>query len=754
MKRAYFDTEGDGLLKAKGGIAPISMMHCLGAIDMDTNEEHYYGPKVPADWDWMGLEPEPITKALVENPSGTTEDGHRAIMECDLAIAHNGLGFDFFAMEKVYPWFKRPAKAWDSMVLAKIVWPYDTLMGPDLARARAGKMPMKLVKRHSLEAWGHRLGEHKGEYLGDPRIADPKERYDRRWEAWNPWMAAYMMQDNRPGLKLWNMALDRIGWTEGSKAPIKWPELVLEVEMEVTSILTRQELDGVTFDIDKAQALAAHLENEHARLSRELEATFGSWWQASDVVTPSIARNVKRLDLPNVTMRRFSEKTGKELAPYVGPPLERYSPDAPYTPIEWMTFKASSRDHLGMRLQDVFGWKPKKFGKDVWRKGELVRGKPTVDESTLEEIPEAVLPAHIRTLILDFFVVAKTLGTLAKGSKAWIRLGEDGTMHGRMDPSGAITGRGTHSDPNLSGTPSVKMEKVVIDGVKKEIPLKGLKGRYGWECRELFRADHVGLTEQTGVDASSLELIDLGHYLMPKDGGLFSSRVCDPTRDPHQEHADLMDVRRADAKTVIYLKVYGGSAYKLSLDPNIVVEVGDVPELLSYRGLPMILRNLAKRFDQDFVDKLDDMQKARIARARIIIVKLEGMIEGLKELNDEVTAAAEARGWLKGLDGRKVIVRSPHAALNTLLQSAGAQTCKLWSVLIHRELNRRGLEWGRDYRQVLWLHDEYQFVHRPGLGPVIAEVAKWAIKEAGVILKLRGEYRGDAKHGYNWAQTH
>jgi hypothetical protein len=51
-----------------------------------------------------------------------------------------------------------------------------------------------------------------------------------------------------------------------------------------------------------------------------------------------------------------------------------------------MSGNCGSRDHLGMRLQAVYGWKPKKFGKD---------GKPSVDESTLEEVVEDE-PAHGR----------------------------------------------------------------------------------------------------------------------------------------------------------------------------------------------------------------------------------------------------------------------------------------------------------------------------------------------------------------------
>lgn len=738
-----FDIETNGLLKASGNIKAMDTTHCIAITDMDTDEEFYYGPAVdPSHPQWT---------PLLGSPSGTVEDGVKHLSTATLAIAHNGVDFDYRALEKFYPGtFKRPPLAWDTFVAAKLIWPYDVLAGPDFQRAKAGQMPMSMVKRHSLKAWGYRLNENKDDYDGDRTKFPPgvsaeidKERFDRRWEEWNPWMAKYMLQDNRPMIKLWKLIERRAGWVDPKPDSFVWPVWVFQYEHEAADIIARQEGYGVRFDVDKAQELTRILKNSKAQIHKELEDTFGSWWQPGKETTPKIERNVKRNDLPDITSRRVSEKTGKELAPYVGPPLERYSPDAPYTPIERYTFSASSRDHLGMRLQDVFGWKPKKFG---------ASGKPTVDESVLEEIPEAVLPEKIRKLILQFFVVNKTLGMLSQGAKAWLNLvTDDGRIHGRVDPCGAITGRGTHSNPNLGQCPAVIKAKVVLpDGTKTEVVLKGIDGRYGWECRELFIADDGW--EQTGVDASALELIDLGHYLVPYDQGLFRDRVCDPARDPHTEHAEITGLTRGDTKTATYLYIYGGSAYKLSLD--IDVEPHEIEGLLKYRGLPALLRALERRFDADFVAKLDDKQKAKIVKARKIILAFEEGITGIKDLKASISQAA-VKGWLKGMDGRKLHVRKAHAALNLVLQSAGAQTCKLWMVIMHRMLREEyNLKDGIDYKQILWVHDECQFTHKPGMGPIIVKVADAAIQEAGRMLSLRGVYRTDGKVGLNWAMCH
>ncbi len=722
VKRLGFDIEGDGLLKAipSREIKEVSQIWCIGTIDPDTGEESYYGPAVS--------EGDPAFTPLLGKPTGTIEDGLLAVSSADIAFAHNGIGYDYPAIEKLYPGWKRPVRAWDTLVMAKVIWPVDVLAGPDFDRAKRGAMPMNLVKRHSLKAWGYRLGDYKDDYTGG-------------FDAWSPAMASYMMQDCRPMIKLFKLCEKRLGWTQ-EDVGLVWPESVIETEHLAATIIAQQELDGIRFDRPKAMVMVADLKNAKQEIEDRLVDTFGSWWQAGPETTPAIDRKVKMVGWPNITKRRYSEKTGKELAAYAGPPIQSFSADAPYTPVERITFNPASRDHLGQRLQALYGWKPKAFGKN---------GKPTVDETTLEEIPEAVIPKEIRQLLLDFFVVNKTLGMLSGGSRSWLNLlTDEDRLHGRVDTAGAITGRATHSNPNLGQCPAVRKKKLVdSSGKNYEVALRGLEGRYGYECRELFIADEGW--ELTGTDASSLELIDLGHYLVQYDEGAFRDRVCDPSRDPHTEHADLTGLTRGNTKTATYLYIYGGSAYKLSLD--ISIEPEEVLEFLNYKGMPMLLRALERRFDADFVAKLDDNQKAKIGKARTIILKFEGGITGIKDLKENVTKAA-GRGWLKGMDGRRLVVRKAHAALNTLLQSAGAQSCKLWMVILHQKLNAAGLYHGVDFKQVLWVHDELEFTHRPGLGPLLLRLSNEAIREAGERLGLRGTYRTDGSTGHSWAEVH
>jgi hypothetical protein len=763
-RRLGGDIESNGLLRPSGGIPAMTKVHMMSAMDMDTVEPFYFGPPVAKDhpvWDMPENQGREDISELLANPTGPVSKGYQFFADASLTVFHNGCDFDYRALRRFGPkdidWSQVVQR--DTYVAAKLVWPYDVLMGPDYERAKRGEMPMRLLKSHSLKAWGYRLGENKDDYQGDydkfpieydeaGKDINAEERYARRWEEWNPYMAVYGMQDIPPMIKLWKMIEQRIGWVDPKPGQLVWSPFTFEYEHEYATILAEQQEFGIRIDMDKLVALEADLKNTRAKIEKKLYETFGDFWLGGKVVTPGANRNVFRKDLPDVTIPRVSEKTGKTLEPYVGPPMERYSTDGPYTPITRVRYNPSSREHLALRLQGVFGWKPKKFGST---------GKPTVDESVLEEIPEAVLPKDIRQLILDYFVVNKTLGMVAQGTQAWANKVEvDGRIHGRMDSAGAVTRRTTHSSPNLSQVPSIAHKKIVHDdGTKEEITLYGLAGRYGYECRALFAADEGW--ELTGVDATALELITLGHYLVPFDSGAFRDRVCDPSRDPHQEHADLIysvskfAITRSDTKTATYLYIYGGSAYKLSL--AVTVEEDEIVDLLQYRGLPMLLRSLAKRFDDDFVAKLDDAQKARIVKARKIIVGFEEGIPGIKDLKEGISGAAE-KGWLKGMDGSKLHVRKAHAALNTILQSAGAMICKIWKVLMHRKMRALGFIHGVDYKQLLDVHDEVQWTHKPGLGPIIIKIALDAIKEAGALLGLRGVCRTAGVTGLNWAETH
>lgn len=737
--RGIFDTESNGLLSAmkdrKTGKVqpPMDHFHCAAWKNLDDGTE--------LDWDPNNI-----------------EEAFRFLMDVEELWGHNIIGFDLKAIRRFYPWFKlsRHMKVRDSLVLAKLVWPADVLINLDMKLFHQGKLPAKYIKRYSLASFGCRFGEEKAEYTGG-------------WDEWSPEMHDYMIQDVRANEPLVRKLMYRLGWTEKAKEDgiYEWPELPIEIENGAADIVSDQELCGVGFDQAKAQALCQQLTNRQAELGETLKEVFGSWWQPLDNPEkgrrPAKDRNVKLPQFPDVTIPRVG-KTGKALKPYVGPPIESYSTDAPYVRIQRVEFNPASRKHLGDRLKRVFGWEPVIYTEN---------GQAQVDEGVIKTLPSEVIDAATRDTILEYFVVSKTLGMLAGGKTAWMSCiaDHDARIHGRCDPLGTVTTRAAHYNPNLGQAPSVE-----VDAEKK--PIKGIRGGFGWEMRDLFIPVTPGSPqsfqreddEMSGTDMSSLEFILLGHDLYPLDEGVFSDRVSDPNRDPHAEHSELTGLNRANTKNVGYAYIFGGGDEKIGV--MVGVTDAEIKDLLKYKGLMMKLRWRKKILGVKYKEPTD-REKATLAKGAIVKKKFEDAITGLKYLKDDMTATAKERGWIKSISGAKIITRKPHAALNTRLQGGGATACKLWDIITNmmlgdgtigiplplieaatKDLKREGLARGIDFYQMLWVHDELQFGHRKGLGPIIKRVSNEAAARTGEILGLRGKFRTDTKTGPSWAWTH
>ena len=292
-------------------------------------------------------------------------------------------------------------------------------------------------------------------------------------------------------------------------------------------------------------------------------------------------------------------------------------------------------------------------------------------------------------LIARYLMVQKRLGQLSEGKNSWINLVEDdGRIHGSVNTNGAVTGRMTHNYPNVAQTPSVGKP-------------------YGAECRTLFTVPQG--KKLVGVDVSGLELRMLGHFLAKIDGGEYAREVVDgDIHSKNQEAAGLPT--RSAAKTFIYSFLYGAGNAKIGQN------IGKGPQA-------------GAKTKAKFLD-------ATPALARLI---------------NGVQKAAE-RGYLVGLDGRKIHVRAKFAALNTLLQGAGALVCKQWAVEMDKALEAAGL---KDRCQVVAnIHDEHQYECDEEIAEQVAEMSIEAIKAAGRHFNLRVPLDGDANIGDNWCMTH
>lgn len=298
------------------------------------------------------------------------------------------------------------------------------------------------------------------------------------------------------------------------------------------------------------------------------------------------------------------------------------------------------------------------------------------------------LPWPEAKLLTEYLMVQKRLGMLAEGDNAWCRMVRSGRIHGEVITNGAVTGRATHRNPNVAQTPAVGAP-------------------FGKECRSLFTAS--AKRKLVGIDVSGLELRCLAHYMSRYDHGKYGKEVVDgDVHTANQEAAGLPT--RNDAKRFIYAFLYGAGSEKLGSIIGKGKQAGSA---------------IKKRF-----------LERTPALARLIVA----------------VQRAGSRGYLVGLDGRRLHIRSSHAALNTLLQSAGALICKQWMIEVDESIKH--LRWRNKVQQVAWVHDECQFDCDPEIADQFGKIAVECIAKAGSFFNINIPLTGEYKIGNNWAETH
>jgi DNA polymerase I-like protein with 3'-5' exonuclease and polymerase domains len=122
----------------------------------------------------------------------------------------------------------------------------------------------------------------------------------------------------------------------------------------------------------------------------------------------------------------------------------------------------------------------------------------------------------------------------------------------------------------------------------------------------------------------------------------------------------------------------------------------------------------------------------------------------LERLRERVSEAFTKRGVLLGLDGRKLLVRSEHSALNTLLQGAGAIAMKKALVLLQKDLTNRKIP----FKLVANVHDEWQVEVSEQFADEVGQSGVRAIQNAGLEFKMNCPLTGEYKIGDTWKETH
>lgn len=579
------------------------------------------------------------------------KQGVAHLLDQEEIIGHNIINYDIPALQqlgylndslpKAHPNYMKMPKVTDTLVMSRLV--YTNLAEEDKIRnLKDDFIPTKLTGSHGLKAWGYRLDCHKGNYLEE-------EGYDKFTEG----MLVYCIQDTEVTYQLFHK-LDKQ----------EWDTRCLTLEHEFATCMSHMERHGFCFDIRKARDLYVELSCRKLVLNEKLQDLF----PPDSITMKSHLWRTPDGDLYET--KKAALGAGFKAAEIEKGPLKT-------KPLE---FNPASRDHIADRLKRL-GWVPKDFTE---------QGKAKVDESVLSAIKLSNDGGACKAL-LEYLLLIKRMGMLAEGQQAWMKLEKDGRLHGRVNPNGAVTGRCTHSTPNMAQVPRVGSP-------------------YGKACRSLFKATE-GYT-LVGCDASGLELRCLAHYLHAYDEGDYSRKILE--KDIHVENQKAAGLPNRDAaKTFIYAFLYGAGDEK----------IGDIIG----KG-----RGAGRAIKETFLRRLP----------------------ALAQLKSCIGDTLASRDYLKGIDGRLLYIRSEHSALNTLLQSAGAVVMKRATVHLYNKLTNKGLRHGKDWAFTAHVHDEFQMDVKPDLVDLVKEEAINAIQETSGLLGFRCPLDGEAKSGSNWAETH
>jgi len=615
MSKYILDLESDGL------IPQMTKVHCIVLRNIDTGEV-------------ISCADQPGYRSL--------ESGLDCISEADLLIGHNIIKFDLPALKKIYSGLalKPTCQFYDTLISSRLFWPE---LEP-VDRAKWSHIEAKYLGRHSLAAWGERLGVAKIKFTEnakkDPAVVNV-------WAEWSAQMQVYCEGDVEVSDALYKYML--------SQNP---DPRSLELEHEFAIVMSKQEQFGFPFNEKAAFALVNTLKAERSEIDEQLQEVF-----------------------PPIVESRVSAKTGKSLKSKV------------------TVFNPASRQQTAERLTALY---------PEITFASTDKGNPQVDDDVLEALgnryPEAKILARYQLL-------NKRIGQIADGKEAWLKHCQvygDGRIHGEVVTNACVSGRCSHKRPNMAQVPSVGHA-------------------YGAECRSLFYAPEGW--QLVGADASGLELRALGAWLAYFDGGEYARLVSTDGFDIHTHNARLFGIYSTDSpiekatrdlsKRLIYCILYGGGARKTGsiVDPS-------ATEDQQYR--------LGKKTIDTFYKNLPAIKK-------------------LKDLIDE---RVDKRGYLSGIDGRRLQIRSKHSALNQLLQSTGAVTVKKATTILYNDLITRGLKFGKDWAFVAHVHDEFQTLVRPEYVELYKELAIDSFRKSGEYFNLKCPMTGEARVGQNWEQTH
>jgi len=387
----------------------------------------------------------------------------------------------------------------------------------------------------------------------------------------------------------------------------------------------------------------------------------------------------------------------------------------------------NSRVQIGALLE-ARGWQPEQRTEKTKR--------PVIDDAVLETLP-AIYPEFDG--LAEHYILGRRLGQLANGKQAWIsNVHTDGRLHGGLIHIGTPHSRAKHLQPNMAQVPNHK---------------KGAP--FAAECRALFR--HPNNWVFVTCDQSNLQDRGFAHYLAAHDGGAYAQTFAAGI-DQHWQTAialglipqetarnksDKVDTTiREGAKTFRYAFLFGAGGLRIG---QIIAH--------TVRAV-MAIAPGSTLCAQFWAGNKHPSEAVLRQTGRRIFNRFITATPGLRKLRANLSAEHRRRGWVEGLDGRRIPTEADYKSLNRIVTASEAVICKRWLIDVYAELCER-FHYGPDgdAHLVLWIHDELVVCCKPAIADLVGELLVRHARKAGEPYGFRVPLDADFKIGRDWAGT-
>jgi DNA polymerase-1 len=766
----------------------VTSIWCLVALDINTGEIFKFHPKKKYACPMCSQKGTvyseeiggniicPKCRGRLEVYDGDHEEWREEYLEFDKEIGHyighNLIAYDSYWMNKILKTDIKVKDITDTLVLSRLFRP----ISPEKSKMDDTSIIDNRFGGHGLEAWGLRLGKHKIDF--------------HEFDTYSDEQLQYCVGDVELNYEVYKVL-------EKERQQYGFSDLSIQVEHNTAYLLSQQERNGFYLDKQATKSLRdetnvllnemlQHLQNlfppkkkiirQHWKpsfvdepLYEEYEWTFKSGERKGE--TTMRRRAVKGPDGYQLTERRLSQTSERIFKNWLYDEVG----DGSYNLYVMEVFNPGSSQQIAERLLDL-GWEPKKY---------TPTGRPATDKNTLKEVLSEMGDKYEEVRYLaDYNIVADRH---QKASK-WLELVcEDGRVHGRINPIGAGTHRCSHYDDNMANIASVRISgKTKDDFVKEtnidpstvrkfksfkesngfvflsydknkeevEIALTGREGVYGWESRSCWSVPPGKVL--LGSDAAGIQLRALAHYM---DDPEYTRKLLEEDIHTVNQKAAGIETRRK-AKTFIYSFLLGAGDESTGVllgvkDDN---EVADLIKWADSQPSPYPMPFCKNSSLLEYIKyKLKREERKVLKQTAATIIKGNRVKQqflnrtpALKRLKTVDIPEAVKRGYIVGLDGRKLWVPNEHLALSLYLQGFEAVVMKVAMDIWQREARKRKLY----FKQVAFVHDEFQIETLPECAEELGVIVSSSFRKAGEFLGSKCPLDGDYSIGRTWAETH